>query len=106
MTTPQVTIEVRPPGAAWRPAGTVCEMEPPGSISSHEPTGRQLIIFGWWEGRPGVWRSTIGFDISTPAFREVTSAHLKRLADLTEGPYERDVWTIAGRVRGRWTLVP
>lgn len=92
-------------GSIWVPVGVdLDEADPPGSISSEEPTGRQVYLFGWMDGDgPYVWRSH-GVDAADPAVRIISAARLEQLADLTSGPYERDVWALGGQVRARWTL--
>ena len=81
----EVLIEVNVHGD-WKTVGSVSEVEPPGSISD-ETGGRQVYMFGWYEGVVGVWRSHLGIDAETPAFREITTTGFDRLADLAE-PYE------------------
>jgi hypothetical protein len=89
----------------WQQLGALEEMETCGSISSHEPGGRQVILFGWIDGVPGVWRAD-GFDVANDAIREIHAfSPLERLADLAAGPYEREVRTKAGPARARWRLV-
>jgi hypothetical protein len=45
----------------WVMVGGVGEAEPPGSISSESGFDRQVYVFGWIDGAPGVWRSEFGF---------------------------------------------
>ena len=42
--------------------------------------------------------------MSNDAIRAVYALDLVRLADLTAGPYEREVTTTAGKVQARWSL--
>lgn len=80
--------------AAWVSIGSVCENEPPGSITSKPPYApREVFVFGWYEGGPGVWRSIGGVDVETAAVREITSVGFELLADLRAGAYEREMWT-------------
>jgi hypothetical protein len=88
----------------WRRMGALAEMEACGSVTSHDPDGRQVFLFGWLDGSPGVWRSVGGIDMANDAFREVHTLGLERLADLTTGPFERPLVTQAGTVRARWRL--
>jgi hypothetical protein len=101
----EVVLEVEDAPAVWRSLGSVAEVEPPGSISSNDPTGRQVYLFGWYDNGVGVWRSHGGFDAETPVVREITTTGFDRLADLTEGPYEMD-WFVPnyGRQRARFRL--
>jgi hypothetical protein len=80
---PEVVLEFDAP-EGWRRLGSVSDAEPPGSISSDGPP-RQVYLFGWLDGSPGVWRSVAGIDVETPAIREVSTLGLERLADLSDG---------------------
>jgi hypothetical protein len=102
---PEVLFEVRS-SAGWTRVGSVSDVEPPGSFSSLEPTGRQVYMFGWYDERPGVWRSHGGVDSENPAVRAITTTGFDQLADLAAGPHEMDVWLAAGRRRVRFTLSP
>lgn len=100
---PEVVLEAK--GASgWVRAGSVGDAEPPGSLSSAEPNGRQVYIFGWWEGAPGVWRSHGGLDAGNDALRAITTSGFDRLADLTAGPHEMTVWLPTGPKSVRFTL--
>lgn len=78
---------------------------PPGLMSSYDLGGRQVILFGFLDGKPGVWRSRFGVDVEIGPGRLITSAGLDRLADLTEGPFERDIITATHRtIHLRWRL--
>lgn len=83
---PHVRLDVVLPDQAVT-FGSVSIDEPLGSMSSDEPTGRRVILFGWLRDDVGVWESRKGFDLENMAFREVVSADLRLLSDLTE-PYE------------------
>jgi hypothetical protein len=89
----------------WQQMGALEEMETCGSITSLDPDGRQVILFGWINGEPGVWQSMGGIDLANDAIREIHSLGLVPLADLNAGPYEREVRTKAGPARARWRLV-
>lgn len=65
--------------------------DPPGSISSHESLGRQVYVFGFHEGKAGVWRSAGGFDFEEGLGRTITSLELVLVADLEQGPHEMTV---------------
>lgn len=103
MSAREVILEVRVAGV-WKQIGGVAEAEPPGSISSAEPAGRQVFVFGWLLGEgPGVWRSIAGADVETPAFREIASEGFERLANLDAGAYELELVTRrSGRMRARF----
>lgn len=95
----EVTVELLV-GDEVIPVGSVSEAEPPGSISSQELTGRRVFVFGWYEGEPGVWESH-GADIESSLARQLMSARLVKLSDLTES-YEQAIWrgdTPLGRAR-------
>jgi hypothetical protein len=92
-------------GDSWRLIGSQTETDPPGSISSTSPSGeREVYMFGWWDGAPGVWRSSGGADVETSEIRFLmVEGELEQLSDLTE-PWERDRWFLDGsnhRVRVR-----
>lgn len=79
----------------------------PASVSSNEPGGRVVLMFGWDVGPPGVWRSQMDAGAEVGPLRVVAPlAGLERLADLREGPFERELVLRDGQaVRARWTLV-
>lgn len=94
---------VSPPVTRWLP---------PGSISSEDPEGRQVYLFGWVDGEgPGVWRSKGGFDEELGAGREFRNVFpmegLELLAELEDGPYVTE-WRRPGgtEIRVRFRLVP
>lgn len=78
-----VVVQVRR-GGEWADAGAVPESQA-GSLSSDDPAGRQLFIFGWLDGVPGVWRSESGADLERGSIRLVLSDGVTRLADLSGG---------------------
>lgn len=81
--------------------GEVTPDTPPGSMSSQEPEKRRVFIFGFMDGEAGVWESEVGLDVETPETRQVFSAGLTRLSDLSE-PYEQDFYrngTNVGTIR-------
>lgn len=66
--------------------------------------GRDVLLFGWHDGVPGVWRSTGGYDRELAGLRGVNSLGLELLSDLSE-PYEMTVSPQGGGLaRVRWTL--
>lgn len=81
--------------------GSVSSDEPMGSISSDEHDGepRRIFLFGWPSGQLGasgmpvcgVFESVLGYDVANGAVREVTSANVKLLSDLSE-PYELTIY--------------
>jgi hypothetical protein len=103
----EVVLELRSTGA-WHRVGSVGEAEPPGSFSAEVGGRREVYVFGWLAdgSGPGVWRSTSGVDLESPAFRAVLSAGLELIADLDGGACDlpwRDGVTVRlrrGRQRG------
>jgi hypothetical protein len=92
MTTPIVRMEAVLPDGRARTVGELSIDEPCGSISSTTPDGHRVFLFGWWrDDEPGVWESVAGLTVETSAVREIVTAGLKRLSDLTE-PFELTVW--------------
>lgn len=94
-------------GKGWQRIGSQSIAEPPGSLSSYEPQGRQVYVFGWLvagEG-PGVWRSASGADVEVSTFRQVVTTGLVHVADLTTGPHQMTLRRAEGGtrvVRLRW----
>jgi hypothetical protein len=89
----------------WEQVGIVDEAQPPGSISSRSGAAREVYVFGWLDGAPGVWRSTGGVDVANDLMRAIASEGFDRLSDLTE-PYELAVITRTGRADVRFRLTP
>jgi hypothetical protein len=101
----RVTLELLSLTGQWMDAGSVAEVEPPGSLSSTrrgEP--REVFLFGWQDGAVGVWRSEAGIDEETPEFRVVHTNGLDRLADLEAGPYTMPVWVKGREAQVRFRL--
>lgn len=93
------------PGMPWMPLATLRESDPPGSISSDDPDGREVIVFGFHDGEPGVWRSRAGFDVADAVARTVFAVEgLEQISDLAE-PYECQIWRGMRLVPVRWSLV-
>lgn len=88
----EVVVELDTAGG-WSRLGSVCEAGPSGSLSSDEPGGRQVYLFGWHDGDgPAVWRSEGGCDLADAAVRQVVTTGLVRVADLDAGPHEMAFW--------------
>lgn len=86
----EVVVEIDT-GGGWRRAGSQSEAEPPGSLSSDDGSGRQVYIFGWYDGEgPAVWRAEGGYDVSNEAVRNIVTVGLVKVADLDAGPYEME----------------
>lgn len=102
----QVVLEALRDDTGWCRICGVAEAEPPGSLSSDGPDGRQVYLFGWLPSGdgPGVWRSTGGADVANPTVRVVATTGFERLADLSEGPYTQDIQRPAGRREVRFRL--
>ncbi len=101
-----VRVELLSLTGKWIDAGSVAEVEPPGSISSVPARGqREVYLFGWYGlGPPGVWRSEAGYDVANDAARAVVSVQLERLADLEAGPFEMPVWVKGREAQVRFIL--
>ena len=88
-----VLVEVDVSGK-WQPVGTVRRIDPPGSLASEGPAGREVYMFGYAaeDGAPGVWRSVAGADaeVAGGAGRVVAPLGLEQLSDLAE-PYALNV---------------
>jgi len=97
-------MEVQQPSGDWTRVGSVGEVEPPGSLSDEGPSGRRVLVFGWYQDSPGVWESRAGVDVETSAVRGIASVGLDRLSDLAE-PYHLEVYSRRGRrMQLRFTL--
>jgi hypothetical protein len=94
-------------GRGWGAIGPPLRpSDPPASISSDAPLGREVYVFGFHEGTPGVWRSVAGLDAEVGATRVITSTALELLADLRVGPHELPVHRPSGEVTVRFSLKP
>lgn len=81
-----VIVEVETEGR-WITAGSVCDVEPPASLSSELPTGREVYLVGWIDDDgPGVWISNGGVDRANDAVRVVHTTGLRKIVNLLEGP--------------------
>ncbi len=72
----------------WRRFDAVAAGGALGSIGYADEGGRQrLLVYGWEDGRPGVWRSPVGRTIepNEPVF---SAAGLELVADLSDGHAE------------------
>jgi hypothetical protein len=99
----KIRVEVTQ-GQGWRDLVAVEDTGLMGSMTD-TTSGRDVILFGWHQGEPGVWRSSGGFDYEVAELRGVDSLGLEHLSDLSE-PYERPVIPEhSGLVRVRWSLV-
>jgi hypothetical protein len=88
----------------WRTIAALDPTDPPGSFSSHVQ-GRQVWMFGFWEGQPGVWLSVAGFDVASEILRAVSTVGLEQVSDLSE-PWEATVVNPTGqRYQVRVSLV-
>jgi hypothetical protein len=80
---PHVVFEMYADGE-WQRVGSVSDIEPPGTFSTHTPTGRDVYAFGWHDGQgPAVWKSTGGFDVANEAVRALYSTGLE-IVDLLD----------------------
>jgi hypothetical protein len=99
-----VELDVRREGGDWVQVGAHGKDDAPGSFSSEEERGRQVYVFGWLNGEPGVWRSKAGADIESSVVRAVFSERMEKLSDLSE-PYEMIRATEHGPICLRMRLV-
>lgn len=87
-----------PPKPQWLVVGPpVGPTDPPGSLVSVTPAGREVYLFGWLDpdGRAGLWRSRAGVDLEDPQVRMVASVGgLVQEADLEllDEPVELKIW--------------
>lgn len=102
----ELLVEVQTPDGRWQATGSIKAGMAPGSIADEGPVGRQMYVFGWIEGRVGVYRSVAGVDYGNDAFRAVTSLELSLVSDLSE-PCELVVHRPSvGAIRTRFSLIP
>jgi hypothetical protein len=97
-----VMMDVRGP-LDWVRVGSVSEIEPCGSLSSDDPAGRQVYVFGFRDDTPGVWRAVGGVDVYNSAVRQIATTGLECLSDLAE-PYELEVVRAGHLVRLRFRV--
>lgn len=92
---PYVVLEAHG-SPTWLPVGfPLTQDDAPASVTSDEPDGRQVYLFGWIAGAAGVWRSAAGIDVADSAVRVIASLDLRRLSTLDE-PYELLIYRPAG----------
>ncbi len=91
----EVVLEVKTT-EGWEVVGGVSEVEPPGSFTSRSGDAREVYMFGFYEGGPGVWLSVGGWDTNNDAVREVHSLGWDRVSDLAE-PFRMPVIGPRGR---------
>lgn len=74
----------------WLKLASMASTEPPGSLTSVEPDGRQVFLTGWLDGIPGLWRSQHGvdFEVAGGLGRIITSEGFDLVKDVREGPVE------------------
>jgi hypothetical protein len=100
----KVLVELDGP-AGWRLVGEVADDAPLGSLASDEPVGRQIYMFGFLPDEPpGVWRSIAGVDMEAESARVIHTLCLDRIADLTMGFFELELWNAAGPRKVRFSL--
>lgn len=101
----RVLVEIRV-GQEWKTLGAHGESDEPGTLSSAEPGGRQVFMFGVFDGETGVWRSKSGYDVEVGHYRRVTALDgFEKLSDLDE-PHEMDIINAKfGQVRVRFRRV-
>lgn len=84
-------------GHQWRTLGVLTPESRPGSMSSIDPDGRQVYLFGWINGEAGVWRSDVGVDVEDHDLRLISTSKLSLVANPRYGPVEM-VWNRPGEV--------
>jgi hypothetical protein len=91
-------------GGDWMEAESVGEHDMLGSLTDLT-NGTDILLFGWHEGTPGVWRAVGGTAHEVGALRAIETFDLEPISDLTT-PYEVPViHPTLGLMRVRWTLV-
>lgn len=99
----KIKIEVTQ-GQGWSQVGEITQGEVMGSMTDCTH-GRDVLLFGFQNGMPGVWKSPFGFDYQLGELRGVTAIGLEELSDLIE-PYERPIiFEGGGLCRVRWSVV-
>jgi hypothetical protein len=100
----KIRIEATQDGQEWQEAQPVGEGDMLGSLTDLT-NGRDIYLFGWREGRPGVWRAVGGVDTEVGQLRKLETVGLEEISDLHE-PYECPVVSPGmGLVRVRWSVV-
>lgn len=85
----EVVFEIKHDGN-WLKLASMASTEPPGSLTSEEPDGRQVFLTGWLDGIPGLWRSQGGADweVLMGLGRIVSSDGFDLVKDVSDGPAE------------------
>ena len=101
----QIRVEVaRSRAQPWTQVGMVGQADMLGSMTD-TTNGRDVLLFGWQTGVPGVWRSSAGIDQTVGSLRKLETTGVELLSDLSE-PYERQVIPEdSGVVWVRWSLI-
>jgi hypothetical protein len=91
-------------GFTWTPTGEVGPDDMLGSFSDLF-SGRDVYLFGWREGIPGLWRAVGGVDQEVGELRKIETTGLEPVSDLIE-PHEMSiVHPTAGAIRIRLSRV-
>lgn len=98
-----VLMEMRYPDHTWARVGSIGEVEPVASFKSESVDQRRVFLFGWLDGKPGVWESKAGLDVETEAVRALDSLGIEQLSDLAE-PFHLKITRGVTRVILRFTL--
>jgi hypothetical protein len=91
-------------GTDWVDVDPVGESDMLGSLTD-VTNGVDVLLFGWRDGVPGIWRVVGGGVKEFGQLREITTSALELVSDLSE-PYECPVvHPHMGLMRVRWMLV-
>lgn len=83
----KIQVEMTKDGEKWETVGSgVGPGDMLGSFSD-ETSGRDLYLFGWRDGQPGLWRSQGGYDESFGELRKTTTYGTELVSTLMT-PYE------------------
>ena len=98
----KVLVEVCPPPSNdWDVVGMIGPGDTMGSMA--DTAG--VLLFGWHEGGPGVWRYRGGYEYVLGQLKGVKGGDIERISDLEE-PYQQLVMPeTGGMFQVRWSLV-
>jgi hypothetical protein len=99
----KVRIQATQDGNEWQEAPSVGPGDMLGSLTDLT-NGRDILLFGWRDGAPGLWRAVGGTAQEFGELRKLETLGLELISDLHE-PYECPVVSPTGMLRVRWSVV-